>query len=436
MHKNKVIIALCVLIVFAFVSFLTQDGWDSPPLKKVDSMEESSNAVEGDCSSCPSVGTRNVVVGEDEAVTLFVGENVPPENEEATTSPPPLREDGNTAQKVNYIFDTPPIVAWDVDKSILTEISKNQDISAFERTKAYNKLRFRFAEWRGRKRGRLGGFCFDLSKFSMLEGWTENERTPPELDWGKRTCIIQRVSLVKGESRLNISIRVAVSVGLAQYLLMRPAAEATNGLSHVGWWGDLHGVEVGDVWVGDSNIQKSNYHSGGFQFTRRNIIVGAYFHNGPKHGEPKNNCRLNLMSLARKLDRQIIEQGIAGSKWQHIASHCPKITQFEAESNTLTVGGDTFSPYEKDRAKAGSKNYSLVKFKVEPEQDGDKVSWVGDGAVRMILKYAIPYADTGYLEPNYLDNNPNTAKVWLVAINERNLLFSIAEIEFTLVKPD
>ena len=435
-------VALLLVVLLLVNTYSDTDlptGGNKPTANKVDSEFGRKVAESSDCGQPEDSFEDNNLPPCTTEPDEIVLEKPPAEDDKPATTDKPVIP----AKLVAIKYDVKPLIDWNTDETEYRRISQDESLSDEVRSDARTKLNYRFAEWRGRKRGRLGGFEFDLADYSLLQGWIEvinPKREAVRVFRHSEPLLIEKIIGLKigeaetGEAWLSIRIRLTISVGRAHQLILDRKTGATNSSGYTDW-GELHGVKIGDVSFSGprKQIQKSITDDGRLAFARRNVIIDVEFsnRNGSRH-------KLDVIRLARQLDAQIIEQGLPGYKWSDISEHCPKIIQFEAESNTLTVGGDTFSPYEKDRAKAGSKNYSLVKFKVEPEHDGDKVSWVGvsDGAVRMILKYAIPYAGTGYLEPSYLDNNPSTAKVWLVAINERNLLFSIAEIEFTLIKPD
>ncbi|MCF6228002.1 MAG: hypothetical protein L3J82_04935, partial [Planctomycetes bacterium] len=340
---------------------------------------------------------------------------------------------GESASYVNNSSTPIPKTAWDTDEETYRLLSQAEPMT-IGHSDPQLKLALKFADWRGRDSGLIGGFEFDITTFDMLDGWAVAERLPLRLTSDASPHSIEQiVRLTKKEASLYIGIRVAMSVGWAQQLMINKFNGVTLGAFDIATrWGDLHGIEIGDVWFSGKNPQNGIDSSGKFIFVRRNILLSVRFANGVSRlsngvryddGKVKYPVKLDLMALARELDLQIIDQGLPGYEWADIADACPKIAQFEAESNTLP-------------AKTGASTPIL--FSVDSVQNGDKISLqtANYGLAKIYILGKNPSATLGYVGPENEDQILPTAKVWLIAINERNLLFSVAEIEFTLVKPD
>lgn len=226
------------------------------------------------------------------------------------------------------------------------------------------------------------------------------------------------IDLQHGDAKLFIRIRVVESVGWAQQMLLGQMASATNAMAHTSW-GDLHAIEVGDVWFGGNRLPEQGLvDQGAFDFTRRNVWIHAQFDNGTRHGEREKPTKLELFRLARAIDAQVQEQGIPGRTWGDIEAHRPLILQF----------------YTDEPALKSEQNFrSTFRFEVQSNPKVEiSVFASGEPPLFVDLDGDPPYAELAYIDPNNLDAWPKQFRCWLVAVNERNLLFSVAELTFTL----
>jgi hypothetical protein len=200
-----------------------------------------------------------------------------------------------------------------------------------------------------------------------------------------------------------------------QILLNRQFSQSVN--AHLNW-GDLHGVAIGDVWFADSRMaQQGAVQEGKFAFSRRNVVIEV------RLGSTEDSTyTLDLMRLARELDTQVKEQGLQGQSWADIAEFSPKIVQFEADSLRL-------------KAKGGLRSLIRHKVAADPEAIEILLLTACENGMRIDIHWREPYAEVPYYAPESLPSEPFTVRCWLIAVNTRNLLFTVAEITFTLEKP-
>lgn len=169
-------------------------------------------------------------------------------------------------------------------------------------------------------------------------------------------------------------------------------------------WGDLNGVEVGDVWFADKTLtQQGAVMSGKFMFARRNVLLEVSL-----NSSGISPYMLDLMRLARELDAQVNEQGLPGQTWPDIAEFCPKIVQFEADSLRL-------------KAKGGLRTLIRHKVAADPEAIEILLLTACENGMRVDVHWREPYAEVPYYAPESLPSEPFTVRCWLIAVNTRNL---------------
>lgn len=316
-----------------------------------------------------------------------------------------------------------PLNDWNTIEAEYLRRAADESLPKEVRSDAASKANFRFAEWRGRDTNRLGGYEFDPSAIAILDGWEVASSSVSIRQSDVPPVHVERImNLQKGAASLFVRIRVAMSAGWAQQLLLEQKRSGAGGMGHTGW-GDLHSIEIGDVWFGDQRIAvQGAVKEGAFDFTRRNVWIHLAFDNGSRHGEPPLPYALDLMRLGREIDSQIKEQGLQGREWVDIAGHCPRVTRFEAVSYQLAAKGGTRTP---------------IHHRVAADANGDAIELftASEGVVKLNVAYESPYAEVAYFDPDSVPEEPFTSRCWLVAVNTRNLLFSVAELTFTLDKP-
>lgn len=322
-----------------------------------------------------------------------------------------------------------PLTDWNADEATYRARAADESLPRELRSDAHAKATFRFAEWRGRSNGRLGGFEFNLAQIALLSGWEEvyyNDYGPDGLAPRKLSIDARRheepyyvqreVWLKRGTSGLHIRMWVAISVHWAHQILLD--RQLSLGLSAHLNWGDLNGVAIGDVWFADARMaQQGAVHEGKFTFSRRNAVFEV------RLGSTEDSTHtLDLMRLARELDTQVNEQGLQGQTWSDIAEVCPEIVEFEADSLRL-------------KAKGGLR--TLIRHKVAADPGGNEILLLTacENGMRVDVHWREPYAEVPYYAPESLPSEPFTVRCWLIAVNTRNLLFTVAEITFTLEKP-
>lgn len=421
-----VLTGLAVLCLFyGYLSFLANDEYVS---------SEIPSSIEGKTGS--SVANepnedRSVDSSEELATKEIAGKSL---SKEASTKSEGLSEDknkhaasANREQKIDQpkqVSSPKPLLDWNTDRDTYLDISRDGSLPDWERENASRKVAYSFARWRGRNSGQLGGFEFEPDDFATLSEWKESSRESAKLatflmySVVQPICVERTVILSLGSATLTIGIRVAVSVGWAHEILLNDFALVANDAVSERW-GDLNSIEVGDVWFAGKLDSPTFSGRREFTFARQNVIVDVCFTDSDKIGARNSPVHLDLMALAREFDSKIIGQSLSGGEWSDLTEFRPNIIQFWADTNTLEATPGIKTP---------------IRLEYEPRKVGDEITLHKRefGGVSININSSEPYAKVCH----FLETLPPTSRCWLVAINERNLLFSVAEIEFTLVKPD
>ena len=167
-----------------------------------------------------------------------------------------------TENTVKYSYVAKPSIDWDADEEVYRAIVE-EDERQGKRHIGYSdpqlKLSMKFAQWRGRDNGQLGGFEFSPSDLKVLAGWKVTSR---DISMYGHISAQQTVKLSKGSGYLLVSIGVFVSAGWAHQGLVSGYKFSSNHLASVASkhnWGDLCGVDIGDVWFSGLTLKEATY---------------------------------------------------------------------------------------------------------------------------------------------------------------------------------
>lgn len=323
-------------------------------------------------------------------------------------------ESDETAPKVLQLTVPSPLLPWDTDHDTYARLRDDETAPLATRSDAATKSLFRFAEWRGRGVNLLGGYELVPDTVAVLDGWTASDSPSPTPRGKPPVCVERTLQLERQQARLFVKIQVAVSVGWAHQLLLNQKASGSNSMTHESW-GDLHGVEVGDVWFGSAKS--------GFDFARRNVVVTVDYNSGVAYGGRDEFRTLDLMALAREIDHQVQKQGLPGRDWTEISGSCPEVVAFSATTRRLAIDG--------------ASSQSQLQIEVRSGSEADAITLLSAAETPLWLEISNqPYrVEVMRVPPDFLDAGPVTVRCWLIAVNTRNLLFTVAEITFTLEKP-
>jgi hypothetical protein len=418
--KTAVSAAIAVTVIAVIVYFFVVLAAPASRTGQTDKpqLSQQSNAINANSASNQDPGSANTSAP---ANTATDGETRDPPVDPGSHLTDPVQPDDpkDPDRRLVLKYGPTPQTNWDADGETYRARAVDDSLSREVRADAQTKLNFRFAEWRGRNSGRLGGFEFRASELGLLDGWDEvkAEDMSTQVRAYQEPVYVERlVGMKRGQASLFLRIRVAVSVGWAHQVLLSTQTGSGGG-DPLSRWGDLHDIQIGDVWFGDKALaEQGAAKTGAFSFARRNVVLYVEFNGG------ESTYTLDLMRLARELDAQIQEQGLPRREWSDIAKFCPNITQFEVDEYKLPAKGGTRTPIRHQVA-------------ADPGGSATELLTATEGAVSLNITYKKPYAEVGYFEPDSIGDKPFATRCWLVAVNTRSLLFSVAELTFTLEKP-
>lgn len=336
-----------------------------------------------------------------------------------------------------------PEVPWDATEAELRALSDDTTAPASQRTEARSRLQLSFPRWRGRAGGTLGGFSFDPASYPALDGWEAHafpihvaaSVVPPRR--------VQRdVTFTKGEGFLNLRIHVFLSAGWAhEYMVERLFSGAGGSLPK---WGDELGISIGDVWFSGAKLPFRPISNGQFKLIRRNVVVEASFA-GAQNGD---GPLFDLMALAADIDKEIANQGHVAKTWADLKAVCPLIEEFTVDDPVRLCnpaerwpppgpnGTTTFGPWPLRFRVAPRPGMELEFF--NPNDDVHRTTFLsaskasGGSPSGFAHAYDSVYVDRYAAIQQLKDSESLEKAVWLMVVDKKSLLFSVAKIDLTL----
>lgn len=340
-----------------------------------------------------------------------------------------------------YPSDVPvPDLAWDATEAALQSAAQDKSLPAEIRGDAQWRLKLKFPRWRGRADQVLGGFNFETAAYSMLDGWkvewapiyVPSSTTPP--------IGVQRDAAVcVGTAVLSLRIYVAISPRWAHLWLAERIGSGTSATLPA--WGDDAGVNIGDVWLTKGwKLQYGHVTSASFWLARRNVVVEAGFRGAGKGA----GQTLDAMKFAEQLDRQIRLQGHAAKTWADLKDVCPAINEFAVDDPVRRCNPNEPWPPGSPNATTTFEPWKL-RLEVEPRPDMELeffnpisdtpriVFLSGRGKpVNPRSPYDGVYIDRHVAIDKLCDAETVETTAWLVVVDKKSLLFSVAKIDLTL----
>lgn len=336
-----------------------------------------------------------------------------------------------------------PEVPWDATEAELRALSDDTTAPASQRTEARARLQLNFPRWRGRAGGTLGGFSFDPASYPALDGWEAHASpihvaaslVPPRR--------VQRdVTFTKGEGYLTLRIHVFLSAGWAHEYMVERLLSGVGGSPPK--WGDELGISVGDVWFSGSKLPYRPIGNGQFKLIRRNVVVEASFA-GAENGDGR---LFDVMAFAADIDKEIGNQGHVSNNWADLKAVCPLIKEFQVDDPVrLCNSAERWPPPGPD----GTTSFGPWKLRLQVEpRPGMELEFFNpnDDVYRTVFLSGskAPGASSSRLVPPYdgvyinrkaaierlKDADSLETAVWLMVVDKKSLLFSVAKIDLTL----
>lgn len=335
-----------------------------------------------------------------------------------------------------------PLVPWDATESDLRAIRASQDATPREKSEAGQRLMVGFHKWRGRNGTRLGGFRFQSTDYSMLDGWDVKVRevwVPPSQV--PPSGLSREILLSRLGATLQINVHVAISAGLAQEFLM--GRFVSSAAFRTPTWGDDLGVAIGDVWLTRWAWAYGTVSEGSYRFARRNVAIEVSFESGDAQGGPA----LDLMKLGERIDQQVIAQGHQARTWADLEDVCPAIVEFDVDDRERVV--DPKEPWPPGRPDAATTfGPWKLRLQVEPRagmeleyfNPSDAGQFIFLGAPRNTdgsPQHGNPPFDRAFIKREVAidrlrESDTVTTSVWLLVVDKHSLLFSVAKLDLTL----
>ncbi len=258
---------------------------------------------------------------------------------------------------------------------------------------------------------------FDQNNYPELKGFTtpagaQNlvnvrlEGEPPNV------CIDRLIFLQKGPSRIDLVVRVMASREWAQRYFLGWVVGGARSAPFMGKLGSERGINVGDVCEGDA--QDSLQDKGRLQFVRHNVAINLKLRL-TKYDETPTS--MNVVDLARKIDRDIQSQSHDASTWEDLNDFRPVIDQFYFDPREV-VKGEEDPRVEIVLATHHPEGKAITIFSKSEE----------GGRVAILPKLEAPKFARLILQ-KYVEGRPY--KAWLLAYDD-SLLFSLAEASATV----